>query len=354
VKGKQTIKLLGAACLTVVLIALLIVGCAKPAPAPAQTVWTLESMWARADIVVQTLPVFTDYVEAKSNGQLKIKIFAQPEIVPDMDIFSATQRGVLDVAHGGGLWALNVPLADMENGLPGMFLFPEEPTFTAKSEKLREFFFESGFSDLLREEYGKHNLYWLDVHIGTEMGIMTTEEVHTLADIKGMSAGIWGPGYPERWLVDLGWGAVPIIPPPDYYMALKLGTIDAAALDEAGFTYMGLDEVAPYWIANTAWALPAMNMLVNMDSWNALSDDLKKVVADGAYVYFQAVNSAYEEEIVAFQRMIDRGEVIILEMDDEYMQKARDTGRKMWDEVAESDPANAQAIELWKKWRGIE
>lgn len=250
---------------------------------------------------------------------------------------------------------MNVPVADPEFGLPGTYLFPEGTSFKARADEMRKFFFESGMVDLLRQEYAKHNLYWLDLHPASESLILCTKEVHTLDDVKGLKVNELTQGLTAVWLKEVGWGAVPGLPPSEVYLALKLGTIDATVFDTSAMTNMLWHEVAPYWLTNIQYCdTSIMNMLVNMDSWNALPDDLKKVVTDGAEVYYEGNNDAYVENIARFQQMITDGEVIINRMDDEYMQQALEAAHKTWEEVAETDPACAKAIELWKKWRGIE
>jgi len=42
-------------------------------------------------------------------------------------------------------------------------------------------------------------------------------------------------------------------------------------------------------------------------------------------------------------------------MDEAYAQHAIEAAHDVWDRaVAEADPASAEAIEIWKQWRGIE
>lgn len=334
-------------------------GCAKPAPAPAPAPppqpieWTLQSMWARADILFETLPIFSDYVWEKSNGRLKINIFAEPEIVPMMEVLQSTQLGVLDMTHGGSLWELSVPVAGVEFGSPTLYMLPEYTSFKAKSDAVREFFYESGMVDLLRREYAKHNLYWLDLHTGAEALILSTKPVHTLEEIKGLKINEITQGWVAVWLKEVGWGAVPGLPPSEVYMALKLGTVDAAVFDTSAITHMNWHEVAPYWINNMLFSdLVVCNMLVNTDSWNALPDDLKKVVADGADVYYHGVVDAYSAHYAVVQEIVKKGEVILNPMDKEYEQRAIEAGEIVLDMVAETDPASAEAIELIKQWRG--
>jgi len=270
-----------------------------------------------------------------------------------MEIFHSTQKGVLDMTQGSALWALNVPVCDVEAGLPGMYLFPGETSYKVKADKMREFFFESGMVDLLRREYAKQNIYWLDLHTASEFLVLCTKPVRTLEDIKGLKVGVWAPGWQEVWLKEAGWGAVPIIAPTETYMALKMGTIDAAAFDTSAMTHMKWGEVAPYWINNLQWTnLPTLDLLVNMDSWNALPDDLKEIVADGAEAYFHGNVDAYVAHYADVDKLVEDGEIILSPMDEEYVQYAIEAARRVSDMAAE-DPPSAEAIELWEQWIDI-
>jgi len=337
-------------------------GCAKPAPAPAPAPapepvieWTLQTMWARADIYVESLPALSDYVWEKSNGRLKIDIFGEPEIVPGGECFSSTQKGVLDMTHGGSRWATNVPVHEWSYGLPGMYVFPELTTHEARSDKVREYFFESDLVDLLRQEYAKHNIYWLDMFTGSERIVLCTEPVSTMEDLKGLKLAMWGPGRQQVWLEETGWGAVPIVSPSESYLACKMGTVDAVAFDTTGMTHMKYHEVAPYWVTNLQWAdTGACELLVNLDSWNALSDDLKEIVAGGAEAYYQANVERYKTNYANIAQLIEDGDVILSPLDEAYAQHAIEAAHEVWDRaVAEADPASAEAIEIWKQSRGI-
>jgi len=337
--------------------ALIFGGCAKPAPAPAPEPieWTLQTIWGRADIYVESLPALTDYVWEKSNGQLKIECFAEPEIVPRGEVFSSTQKGVLDMAHGTG-WSTNVPVHEWSYGLPGMYVFPELTTHGARSDEVRDFFYESGLVDLMRQEYAEHGIYWLDMFTGSERVIMCNKEVHTMEDIKGLKLAMWGPGWQQVWLKETGWGSVPIVSPSESYLACKMGTIDSIAFDTTAMTHMNYHEVAPYWVTNIRWAdTGACELLVNLDSWNALSDDLKEIVAGGAEAYYQANVERYKTNYANCAKLVEDGEVILSPMDEAYAQHAIEAAHDVWDRaVAEADPASAEAIEIWKQWRGIE
>ena len=57
----------------------------------------IQSLFPRGDISMDLLKEFADSAEKNSNGRLKIKVFAEPEIVPGDQLFGATKQGVVDI-----------------------------------------------------------------------------------------------------------------------------------------------------------------------------------------------------------------------------------------------------------------
>ena len=115
-------------------------------------------------------PVFAASAEKKSNGQLKIEVFADPEIVGMFQVPEAVQAGTLDLSMGsGGLWGGVIPVGDVEFSLPYAYRIPEKKTFIDKGKEVRRFVFESGFLDILRDEYAKHGLHVSGRHPDTNL-----------------------------------------------------------------------------------------------------------------------------------------------------------------------------------------
>ena len=327
-------------------------GCAPRAPEVIE--WKLQSVWPRGDLSVEALPYFAEAVERRSNGRLKISIFAEPEIVPLPEVFPSTSIGALDIAHGGAVWAMVLPIADVEFGALNRFWHFPDDTVESGALKVRGIFYEGGMVDIFRQEYGKHNLYWLDMHTYGPSCLLTTKEVHTLDDIKGMKVADVG-GWMNVWDEMLGWSPAPDFPGSEIYIALKLGTLDAARWDLSSITGLGWHEVAPYWVSNDYQTTQAIgNMLVNMDSWNALPDDLKEALAGAAEDYFYKTIETYGGELDKVKAMVGTGEIIESLMDEEFQLAADEAARGIWDMAAEGDPASAELIQFVKEYRGIE
>jgi TRAP-type C4-dicarboxylate transport system substrate-binding protein len=312
----------------------------------------IQSLFPRGDLSMETLKVFADSAAKNSNGQLKIKIFAEPELVPGDQLFGATKQGVVDMLQGmGGMWGGIVPVGYVEFNLPLAFVIPEAPTFKAKAEAIRDFYLKNGFMDLLREEYAKQGLYLLDIHTyGPVPFVLSTKPLKSCADLQGLK--IKADGGNIEFHTGVGMQGVQISP-TETYMGLKLGTIDAAEWDVSAVTGMKWNEVAPYWVKGMECDHTIGHILVSLKKWNKLPEDLKAAMHTAGEDYWYATVDAYEKEMEAVDKLVQEGKVIVNVLDEECQQKYADVAHQMWEDYAKQDEASAKAIKMIKEWRGI-
>ena len=314
----------------------------------------IQSGYPHGDLSMELLKDFAAAADKRSNGRLKISFFAAPEIVPTDQLFDATKVGTLEMLHcGGTFWGGIVPVGEVEFGIPYSFRVPGSNSYPESAAEIRKFFFESGFVDLLRQEYGKHGLYWLDMHTyGPVAFTLATKRIETLEDVKGVKIrdeGIW-----TVWHNNVGWRGTTSVPPEDTYMALKLGTLDASQWDVSAVTGMKWHEVAPYWVRGLENDTAVGHIMVNMKEWNSLPDDLKAALRGAAEDYWQMTIDGYDRELKIVEDMVKEGTVKVSWLDEEAQKKHAEEAYKLWDELASRDEASARAIQMLKKWRGVD
>ena len=77
----------------------------------------IQSGYPHGDLSMELLKDFAASAEKKSNGRLKVSVFADPEIVPIDQLFDATKVGTVDMLHcGGTFWGGLTSGACWENG----------------------------------------------------------------------------------------------------------------------------------------------------------------------------------------------------------------------------------------------
>jgi TRAP-type C4-dicarboxylate transport system substrate-binding protein len=309
----------------------------------------IQSAYPRGDLSMELLKDFAATANKLSKGQIKIQVFADPELVPAEQLFEATQKGTLDMLHAvAAMWGGIVPVGEVEFGLPYAYNLPGEPNVFEAGKMIRDLFFNTGYVDLLRREYAKQRLYWLDVHSYGPIFTMSTKKITTCDDLQGLKIrveGSWADYY--NMLGARG----TYISGMEAYMGLKLGTIDASQWDVSAVTGLNWQEVAPYRILGGQNDVVVGHILMNMDTWNSLPDDLKKVMADAAEDYFHKLNKIYDGELKKVEALVKEGKVINSPIDDACDQKHEAAALKLWDQIAQRDPAAAEAIEIIKTWR---
>jgi len=350
-RNKKVKKLFLISLLIVLAGALIFGGCAQPAPAKVYEL-KIQSAWPRGDLSMETLKAFSEAAAKRSDGQLKISYFGAPEIVGMFEVAEAVKKGTLDMGHGAGnLWGGVIPVGDVEFSLPYGYRIPEEKTFEGQGNAVRKFFFESGFVDLLREEYATQGVYYLDIHTyGPVPFMVATKPIKTVKDFTGLKIrtdGMW-----MEWENRCGANGVDI-PGDEGYMALKLGTVEAAIWDVSCVTGLSWNEVAPYWIHGEENDQCIGHILVNQGLWNSLPADIKEDLAGAAEDYWYACLAAYEKDMEKCYDLVKQGKFTEVWMDDELIKLHEEVAYKLWDEVATRSPAAATAVQLLKEWRGI-
>jgi len=309
----------------------------------------IQSAYPRGDPSMELLKDFAQTANKLSKGQIRIQVFADPELVPAEQLFEATQKGTLDMLHAvAAMWGGIVGVGEVEFGLPYAYNLPGEPDVYAAGKIIRDFFYNTGYVELLRKEYAKQGLYWLDVHSYGPIFTMSTKKITTCDDMKGLKfrvEGSWADYY--NMLGARG----TYISGMEAYMGLKLGTIDASQWDVSAVTGLNWQEVAPYRVLGGQNDVVVGQILFNQKTWNSLPDDLKKVMTDAAEDYFHKLNKIYDGELKKVEEMVKAGTVINSPIDAACDAQHEAAALKLWDQIGQRDPAAAEAIEIIKTWR---
>jgi len=351
VKRKSLLKLVGAICLAALITIPLAVSCAAPAPAPAPVVgeekftWTLQSAYPWGDYSMDCLPKFAARVGELSGGRLKIDTLPGGSIVPVDETLTALGAGVFEVTtSSGGYWEGDIPVGSIEEGLP--FLYRGFGTL----EQL-DAIMAYGLTDLYREVYAEWNAYYIG-HFSYHAypAIMSKIPIRSLGDWEGVKIRAYGP-----WMDFFGrLGANPTwMPGAELYMAMKLGTIDVATYDCFGPIGFKLHEVMNYLILPPFADHAISNMLVNMDAWNALPEDLKQIFYEAYQEYAVETYYGYDEYWAAIVQQASALGYEVLTLPDSDVEKMKLIAAEQWEDYAAKDDYSARAIRLAKDFYGI-
>ena len=150
---------------------------------------------------------------------------------------------------------------------------------------------EYNWLELCREIYAEQGVYWLGPVIAGSQMLWTTTPVRTPEDFKGKKVRALGSQIP----IYQSMGAAPTsMPTTEGYTALQLGTLDGWTSALTLYKDMKHYEVAPYLCLPPIVGVVLSEHLVNPDSWAALPDDLKMILAVSSDLQFWEIGQFAE------------------------------------------------------------
>ncbi len=230
--------------------------------------WRMSDPWS-GNIFHDITQHFADSVRACSGGRLDIKVFPTGAIVPAMEVFEATSKGTLDAFHSWpGYWkgrneAFNA-FASVGMGLD--------------NEGYNIWYYERGGREMFDELYGRFNMKpFFCGNVGQELGLHSNKKVTKIEDFKGTK--IRTVGWYQDVLTRLGASVTPL-PVGEIYLALERGIIDAVEFSSpTANVSTGFHDITKYVIEPGVHQPSCQfDVVINMDKWKALPDDLKAIV----------------------------------------------------------------------------
>ena len=208
-----------------------------------------------------------------------------------------------------------------------------------------------GFRELLVDAYAEHGIHYIGPVFAAPYALISKEPVNSLDDLREMKVRC-GPGA-AKVLAGLDIPTV-YLSPGEMYLGLTTGTIDAVLWGGAvEYEQMGFFEVAPYYCTSALNVPLADCLLINLDVWSGLSDDLKAGIelstSQASLRYWTWV---FQEESRKQAELRAEGHLTSLPSED--MAALTEAALVFWDELASISPRNAQAIEILKEMARIE
>jgi len=245
---------------------------AAPAIAQAQTQkWRMVTSWPkRLPGPGMSAERIAERIRTLSGGRLDIAVYAAGEVVPAFEVLDAVGNGVADIGHTASFY--------WQGKMPAAAFFTTVPFGLTPGEHVA--WVDAGGGQALWDElYAPFAVKpFMAGNTGVCMGGWFRREVKSLADLHGLklrTLGLGGEVYRRL-------GALPqTTPPAEILVSLQSGVIDGAEFVGPGTDIaLGLYRVAPFYY------YPGFNKpngtgecIVSLKAWNALSEDLKAIVA---------------------------------------------------------------------------
>ena len=315
------------------------------AAATALTTWTAAqaaevelrlSHWVPATHPIQTLGIepWAKSIEEASEGRIKITIFPAQQLGAAPDHYDMARDGIVDLSYTNpGYQAGRFPLYSlveipfhMNNAQRGAVAMHEWYAPIAKTEMSDVFFCLANPHDP-----------------GT---IHSKAPIKLPGDIKGLNV---RPAHATmaRFISTLG-GAPVQVPAPEAREAIAKGAADAITFPWNSINIFGIDSETKYHL-DMPFYISAQLMLMNKDSYAALSEENRKVIDDHCTPEWSGKFSQgwAENEASGRQKMIDAGGHTIYAPTAEEVQQWRDAAAPLidtWKEEAKAKGADADKM----------
>jgi len=337
--------------LAITLIVLL-VGCGKQDAASSQAnsgstatasrtyEWKMVTTWPpNFPIFQQGVERFAQNVKTMSNGRLNIKVYAGGELVPPLQTFDAVSQGTADIGHGAAYyWAGKIPAAQFFTAVP----------FGMNAQGMNSWLYGGGGLELWREIYAKHNLVPFPMgNTGVQMGGWFNKKIESVDDLKGLKMRI--PGLGGKVFAKAG-GTPVLLAGGEIYTSLERGNIDATEWvgpfhDER----LGLYRAAKYYYY-PGWHEPGpvLELIVNKNSYESLSEDLKIVIEEAAASSNVWMLSQFEaNNLSALRKLKEEHKVEVYPFPDDVIKALKGFTKEVLEEQSAVDPEFKRVYEAY-------
>ncbi len=240
----------------------------------AEETLTLVSSWnVRQNFTAH----FLNYVDAVNNagkGVVQIEFMGGPEVVPQRQLLYALRRGVIDMAFGGMTYYRGLlPEGD------AMFAGTITPQIARSNGGL------DALQPYWEERINAHLIGWVQSGIGPNFYLTNapTFGEDGLLDLTGLKIRT-SPTNVE--LVNSTGSRAVETAVNEIYTAFQRGTVDGLAWPTIGFPDLGISDYVHYRVDPAVLQL-SITLQINLDRWNALSDDAKEILTRQTIIYEQ-------------------------------------------------------------------
>jgi TRAP-type C4-dicarboxylate transport system substrate-binding protein len=254
----------------VLITAVAFTGCAPSGPSPEKPIELKFSYWPPPvdPWVQQGILPWGPEIEKKTNGRVKVTYFGGSSLGAPPDHLDLVQKGTADIGWINPAFTPGVfPLTDIRN-LP--FLYPT-------TEAANKIFWKQ--QELLDDWEYKDKIKVLWTFATPPMEVHSNKvQIKTLEDLAGQK---FGDTEPTAGAVSEALGAVPVIlMETELYTGLERGMLDGRWQEWHGLMVWKTGEVTKYRTENVRIMVHQNIIGMNLDVYNNLPNDIKKVIDD--------------------------------------------------------------------------
>ena len=300
----------------------------------ADNKWDLSTAWGASNFHAQSAMAFADAVREATDGSVDITVHVSGELgIGSTEKLSSVENGVVQMAD---------MLMFLQAGEAPFLGVDTLPYLIQGQDEMKTWLEVAG--PTYDEIFAAHNQKVLYFVPWPSPGIYTKDAVISAEDIKGQRIRAFNATSFE-FLDRLG--AAPVeLPFEDLAAAVAAGTVDGASTSTSTGANSKLYQFTSHFNPLN-WSMSPDAVTVNLDAWNALTDDERAAIeglADEMEADFWAVSAAEDAEKTAI--LVENG-MTIDTADDSLRAKMAEAGKAMWDEFFESVPEAKPVVEAY-------
>jgi TRAP-type C4-dicarboxylate transport system substrate-binding protein len=302
--------------------------------------FTMQNMFSLNHPVTTAVKEMAKNLNKESNGRIKIQVLPSGALVKGPNVFETVGNGSIDMGttcscyHGGIL-----PVAATSFALPG------DPRGV---DEITDFIYQPATIAFLRDAYASQNVFYGAPLVWDGYTIVSKEPIKTWEDLKKIK--IRASGTIAKTLMEMGVPTV-FIPFSEIYVALSRGTIDAEISGSHAESYLAKTyEVAKYQTVPNISGAQNCEVILNMERWQELPDDLKAIFEKALKTCSLKVAQIFNEDAVSVKAKMEAEGAQFIQLSDDAVPQWMHTAVNLWDnQLAKEDELSAKYIELVKQ-----
>jgi TRAP-type mannitol/chloroaromatic compound transport system substrate-binding protein len=271
-----------------------------------------------------------DMIAAMSGGRIEIDFYGAGELVPPFEVFDAVSAGTADLGHGTPYYWQGKDMA--------VHYFTNMPFGLTAAEHTGWLYFGGG-QELWDRVYEPFNLRaFYAGSSGVQAGGWFRREINSLDDLQGLTMRIAGLG--GEVMRRLGVNVV-LLPPGEIFAAMEAGTVDAAEwVGPWNDIAFGLQRVANHYYLPAFHEFgPALELMINLDVWNSLEEDLQQIVRVAAMGSgTESLGDFTYHNIQSYQDILGMEGIHVHSWPDDIIEAKARAAREVEEEVANASP----------------
>ncbi|HEY5738572.1 MAG TPA: TRAP transporter substrate-binding protein DctP [Gammaproteobacteria bacterium] len=299
--------------------------------------WRLQT-YAGAPLAAHVVKPAIDSFNKIAGNDMQIELYYADQLVPTGELFRAMQKRTIDAVQSDDDSMASPTEVTVFGGY-----FPFASRYSLDVPVL---FNQYGLGEIWAAEYEKVGVKHLSAGAWDPCHFNTKDPIRSLDDLKGKRVFT----FPTAGRFLAQFGVVPVtLPWEDIEVAVQTGELDGVAWSGITEDYtVGWADVTDYFLTNNISGAWIGSFYANMDSYNALPDNLKellKLTMDSSHYYRQWWYWGGEANL-----RVNGTKMQLTSIPDAEWAKVEEAAIKFWEEIAAESPTKRKVVNIFRQY----